>query len=206
MRMNAQCQTQAQICEVPITGEIDWRTANLKPAEQPTNLPEFEDIVQRYYRPLYRFALSLTRSEAEACDLTQHTFYTWSVKGGQLRDISKLRAWLFTTLHRAFLQSRRRETRFPHYELSQVDTELPTISPLRESTLDSAQVLWALEQIDETFRAPLALFYLEDCPYKEIAAVLKVPLGTVKSRIARGIAHLQKLLAPDECCLDRMAA
>ena len=167
---------------------------------------EFEDVVQRYYQSLYQFAFSLTRSQADACDLTQHTFYTWRLKGEQLRDRSKVKAWLFTTLHRAFLQTRRRETRFPHYELDQVDSELPWISPDDAGELDSANVLGALAKIDDIFRAPLALFYLDDCPYKEIALILNIPLGTVKSRIARGIAQLKKLLAPDEYCAQRAAA
>src|SRR5262249_32695873 len=112
----------------------------------------------------------------------------------QLRDVSKVKTWLFTTLHREFLESRRRQTRFPHYELSQVPGELPAIAPARVNQLDSAQVLQALAQVDEVYQAPVALFYLEDCPYKEIAEILDVPMGTVKSRIARGIAQLQKLL------------
>ena len=62
-----------------------------------------------------------------------------------LRDASKAKSWLFTTLHREFLETRRRQTRFPHYELSQVDTELPTISPARVNQLDAAQVVQALE-------------------------------------------------------------
>ncbi len=156
--------------------------------------PEFEALVAQHYRPLYQFALSLTRSEADACDLTQQTFYTWRTKGEQLRDGSKVRSWLFTTLHRAFLQRRRRETRFPHYELSFMDAELPTISPPQDNALDSAAVLDALQKLDETFRAPLALFYLQDCPYDEIARILNIPLGTVKSRLARGISRLKNLL------------
>lgn len=160
--------------------------------------PSFEEVVECYYRTLYQFALSLTGSETDAWDLTQQTFYTWSIKGEQLRDVSKVKAWLFTTLHRSFLQARRRESRFPHYELSQVDCELPTIQPQRDCQLDCQEVLEALETMSEGFRAPLALFYLEDYPYKEIALILDMPLGTVKSRIARGIAQLQKLLAPAE--------
>jgi RNA polymerase sigma-70 factor (ECF subfamily) len=167
---------------------------------------QFEDVVERYYHPLYRFALSLTRSEADACDLTQQTFYTWGVKGGQLQDLSKAGGWLFTTLHRAFLQRRRKETRFPHFELSQMDSELPRTSPQQESRLDSAEALAALGKIEEAFRAPLALFYLEECPYHEIARILGVPLGTVKSRIARGIAHLRRLLMNASSGAERLAA
>lgn len=160
--------------------------------------PPFDYLVERYYRPLYQFAFSLTHSEADACDLTQHTFHTWQTKGQQLRDLSKVRSWLFTTLHRAFLQTRRRETRFPHFELEQVEWELPTISDEDVNRLDAADALGALRQIDEVFRTPLTLFYLEDCPYKEIALMLDVPLGTVKSRIARGIAQLKTLLTRSE--------
>src|SRR5438093_5863495 len=139
--------------------------------------------------------VSLTRVEADACDLTQQTFYVWATKGHQLRDESKVKTWLFTTLHREFLEACRRQTRFPHYELSQVALELPAVSPAHVNQLDSAQVLVALGQVDEVYQAPVALFYLEDCSYKEIAEILDVPMGTVKSRIARGIAQLQKLLA-----------
>src|SRR4029077_20200127 len=116
-------------------------------AEQSVSL-DFESLVARYYRSLYKFAYSLTQAEADACDLTQQTFYIWATKGHQLRDVSKVKSWLFTTLHREFLESRRRQTRFPHYELSQVDEELPSISPARVNQLDSAQLLVALQQID----------------------------------------------------------
>src|SRR5437667_4792074 len=166
--------------------------------EESAKRPDFEGLVDRFYRPLYQFALSLTQSESDACDLTQQTFYVWATKGHQLRDASKVKSWLFTTLHREFLESRRRHTRFPHYELSQVDTELPAISPARINQLDSGQVVQALGQVDQIYQAPVALFYLEDCSYKEIAAILDVPMGTVKSRIARGIAQLQKLLADSD--------
>jgi RNA polymerase sigma factor (sigma-70 family) len=183
-----------------MTAQLDLERTKPVPAENYTREsdagapPAFCELVERYYRPLFRFALSLTRSEADACDLTQQTFYTWTIKGGQLRDSSKVRPWLFTTLHRAFLQHRRRESRFPHYELEQVDSELPWTSPPDESGLDGANVLLMMAKVDESFRVPLTLFYLEDCPYKDIARILNVPLGTVKSRIARGVLQLQKLL------------
>jgi RNA polymerase sigma-70 factor (ECF subfamily) len=160
--------------------------------------PDFESIVARFYEPLYQFAFSLARSEADACDLTQQTFYVWATKGHQLRDSTKVKTWLFTTLHRAFLESRRRQTRFPHYELEEVPLDLPTLSPATVNQLDSAQVLEALSHVDEIYQAPVALFYLEDCSYKEIADILAVPIGTVKSRMARGIAQLHEILTHHE--------
>jgi RNA polymerase sigma-70 factor (ECF subfamily) len=162
---------------------------------------DFESLVASYYRALYQFAFSLTRSESDSCDLTQQTFYVWATKGHQLRDTSKVKSWLFTTLHREFLESRRRQTRFPHYEIGQVDAELPTVDPARVNQLDSSQVIQALGRVDEVYQAPVALFYLESCSYKEIAEILDVPMGTVKSRIARGVAQLQRSLM-DESASD----
>ena len=157
----------------------------------------FESLVARFYAPLYQFAFSLTRVEADACDLTQQTFTIWAIKGHQLRDASKVKTWLFTTLHREFLDSRRRQTRFPHVDLDTAEAELPAVSPASVSRLDVAQLLDTLAQVDEVYQAPVALFYLQDCSYNEIAEILSVPLGTVKSRLARGIGQLQQLLARD---------
>ena len=158
---------------------------------------DFDSLVARYYEPLYQFAFSLARSEADACDLTQQTFYIWANKGHQLRDATKVKTWLFTTLHREFLDSRRRQTRFPHVELESATDELPAAAPLPASRLDTAQMLDTLAQVDEIYRAPVALFYLQDCSYNEISEILRVPQGTVKSRLSRGVAQLQRLLARD---------
>src|SRR5947207_1455831 len=155
---------------------------------------DFEQIVSQHYEPLYRFAFSLTRAEADASDLTQQTFYIWATKGHQLRDRSKIKSWLFTILHREFLNIRRRAVRFPHFELGDADADLPTIPPETVSALDAARVLEFLGQVQEPYQAALSLFYLEDYSYKEIADILEVPLGTVRSRISRGMAQLQELI------------
>ena len=157
---------------------------------------QFEAIVGEHYEPLFRFAMSLTRSEPEAWDLTQQTFYIWATKGNQLRDLSKVKTWLFTTLHRAFLVARRRQIKFPHHDLEEVSEQLPALSPALADQVDSGQVLSALARVDEIYQAAVALFYLDDCSYQDIAAVLEVPVGTVKSRIARGLAQLRNILLP----------
>ncbi|HEY3913234.1 MAG TPA: RNA polymerase sigma factor [Verrucomicrobiae bacterium] len=153
--------------------------------------PDIETVVAGYYEPLYRFAISLTRTEADACDLAQQTFYMWATKGHQLRDPSKVKSWLFTTLYRIFLESRRTITRFPHSELTETDPDLPVIMPEAARQLDAMQALAALNQVDDLYRAPVSLFYIEDYSYQEIADILNVPIGTVKSRMARGVAQLK---------------
>ena len=155
-----------------------------------TGSGDFDSLVDLHYAGLYRFALSLARDESHAADLTQQTFYIWAAKGHQLQDRTKAKSWLYTTLHREFLAGQRRQQRFRHYELDEVSSELPNLDPALVNHLDSQALLTSLSRMDPLFRAPLALFYLEDYSYKEIAEVLEVPLGTVKSRIARGLAQL----------------
>jgi RNA polymerase sigma-70 factor (ECF subfamily) len=155
---------------------------------------DFQSLVDLHYAALYRFALSMTRTESDACDLVQQTFLTWATKGHQLRDTSKVKSWLFTTLHRCFLESRRRSMRFPHLEITAAEAELPNVEPDQVSHLDAEDALHLLSQVDEQFQAAVALFYLEDYSYNEIASILEIPLGTVKSRIARGLAQLKELV------------
>ena len=155
---------------------------------------DFQGLVDLHYGPLYRFAMSLTRTESDASDLVQDTFLTWASKGHQLRDRTKVKSWLFTTLHRRFLETQRHLLRFPHLELTEAMDELPTVDPQLVNQLDGHTVVQLLAQVDAQFQAAVALFYLEDYSYNEIAAILEVPLGTVKSRIARGLVQLKDLV------------
>jgi RNA polymerase sigma-70 factor (ECF subfamily) len=97
-------------------------------------------------------------------------------------------------LHRQFLGFCKRALRFPHYELSEANEELPVVRPEMPNTLDAARALEFLGQLQEPYRSALSLFYLEDYSYKEIADILEVPLGTVRSRISSGIARLRQFI------------
>ncbi len=156
---------------------------------------QFDQVVTEHYAMLYRFALSLTRHEAESLDLTQQTFYLWATKGGQLRDTAKLKSWLCTTLYREFLGDRRHAQRFPQVDISLVEDELPAVESEVVAQMDAALVMAALLEVDEMQRAPLALFYIEDRSYLEIAEILGVPIGTVMSRLARGKQQLRRILS-----------
>jgi RNA polymerase sigma-70 factor (ECF subfamily) len=159
---------------------------------QPDN---FEEVVSQYYEALYKFAMSLTGAEADACDLTQQTFYVWATKGGQLRDRGKVKSWLFTTLYREFLRMHKKSARFQHDELT--EEQLPVISPTMVNELDAATVVKLLAHLAEPYRAAVSLFYLEEHSYKEIAEILGVPMGTVRSRLSRGLEQLQELIVAD---------
>jgi RNA polymerase sigma factor (sigma-70 family) len=155
---------------------------------------EFEALVQAHYASLYRFALSLTRSESDASDLTQQTFWIWGSKGHQLRDPSQAKTWLFTTLHREFLRQRRHQVRFPKIEWTEVEPELARADPSADEGLLLDAVLRALGRVDPLYQAALSLFYLDEMSYREMADILGVPIGTVQSRLSRGKEQLRRLL------------
>lgn len=159
----------------------------------------FTQLVDAYYVPLYRFALSLTKNSSDAGDLTQQTFFVWARKGDQLRDGSKAKSWLFTTLYREFLRGRRRAehvTALEDLPPGESDPAAPDVDLV--TGMDAGLVVEALQEVDEVYRVPVTLFYLEDMSYKEIADALEVPIGTVMSRLSRGKGQLRTALARKE--------
>ncbi|MCP5556810.1 MAG: RNA polymerase sigma factor [Verrucomicrobiaceae bacterium] len=157
-------------------------------------LPSFEQIVDAHYTGLYRFALSMCRNEATAQDLVQHTFLQWARKGHTLRQASKVKTWLFTTIYREWLTLARREKKHEtvefqpdlHGTIQDENEELPR--------LDNATLHAALEELEPNYRAPLVLFYLKELSYRDIAETLSVPIGTVMSRLSRAKDHLRAIL------------
>ena len=156
----------------------------------------FARLVDDHYAGVFRFALSLARNQPDACDLTQQTFYIWATKGHGLRDISKAKTWLFTTVYREFLRMRKRSSRVTSVEdLPLGEREVAAEDVDQARRLDSEVVVKSLMEVEETHRAPLALFYLEELSYLEIAETLGVPVGTVMSRLSRGKAQLRAAMA-----------
>jgi RNA polymerase sigma-70 factor (ECF subfamily) len=151
-------------------------------------------LVEEFYMPLYRFALSLSRKKSDAADLVQQTYYIWTSKGHQLRDVSKVKKWLFTALYREFLARRRYDERFVEMDENLNFFDPAYVLPAAIDTLDAASVQDALHRLDDRYRGPLSLFYMKQHSYHEISDILGLPLGTVMSRISRGKAELRKAL------------
>jgi len=155
---------------------------------------EFDEIVKDYYQPLYRFALSLSRSADAAGDLTQQTFFLWAKKGHQLRDLNRVKSWLFTTLYREHLGFQSKLIRFPHQEIDSVEHEIQDPGQQQIERMDAGVLMKLVQALDPTFREPITLFYVEDLSYREIAEILNVPIGTVMSRLSRGKTLLKQAL------------
>ena len=156
---------------------------------------DLESIVAELYSSLYRFAFALTHNETEAADLTQETFLILTKQQYQVRDPSKIKSWLFTTLRREFLRGRRTQTSHPEVELKPEHQEELVVDSTALRSIDASAILEALTQVDESYRSVLELFYLGELSYKEIASSLEIPIGTVMSRLSRGKEQLRCQLA-----------
>jgi RNA polymerase sigma-70 factor (ECF subfamily) len=155
---------------------------------------EFEAIVSLYYADLYRFAFSLARNRDEACDLTQQAYAIYAERGRQIRDAKKVKQWLFTTLYREFLRLRERGRRLVSVDDENTEAPEPIAPSDTEQLAEHGELLDALARLDQAHREILTLFYLRQHGYKEIAAILDVPIGTVMSRLSRAKDALRKKL------------
>ena len=155
-----------------------------------------------HYRNAYRFALGLSGNHNDACDLTQQAFYIAHQRLHQVREPAKQKQWLFTVLYREFLRSRRRGAAHPQTTLEFSERELPRIHVDHAASLDGEAVLLALQGLEENFRMPVALFYLNQVSYKEIAVTLDIPVGTVMSRLSPGKQMLRRFMEEGSSVVD----
>ena len=145
---------------------------------------DITSIIDSLYSSLYQFAVGLTKSEADAADLVQQTFLTFGQSLDQIRDLSKIKSWLFTTLHRHFLLKIRRHKKHPEVQFLPEAHDFPTEDPDVWRSLDVRSVRDALSRVDEKYRVALELFYLNNLSYREIVDALGIPIGTVMSRLS----------------------
>lgn len=159
----------------------------------------FESLLDEHYAALYRFAYSLAKNPDDAADLTQQAFAVFARKGDEVRDPSKCKSWLFTTLYREFLKQAGRARRVVSLDDDQ-DAPRELSAPPTEASrsLDQHAALTALASLEESQRAVLALFYLDQCSYREIAEILEIPIGTVMSRLSRGKEALREKMRVGE--------
>jgi RNA polymerase sigma-70 factor (ECF subfamily) len=159
--------------------------------------PRAGDLIDQHYESLYRYACRLSGSAADAEDLTQETFRKAIPRLPQIRDEGKAKGWLFRILRNAYLHKIRDDKRQRVVPLDSAGelaerngaaTELPPVEP--------AAIQAALNDLDETFRTPLILYYFEEFSYRDIAEQMDLPIGTVMSRLARAKSHLRAKLFP----------
>jgi len=181
--------------ELTLNFGIELPASRPIPRRVTESLPSFEQIVDAHYQGLFRFALSMCRREATAQDLVQQTFLQWAKKGHTLRDTSKVKTWLFTTIYREWLAMARKEKKYEEVEFEpELHAATQQDDPGEEPRFDAQMLNSALEQLDPAYRAPLVLFYLKELSYRDIAETLGLPAGTVMSRLSRAKDKLREIL------------
>jgi RNA polymerase sigma-70 factor (ECF subfamily) len=155
---------------------------------------DLQALVSEHYAAVNRFGCALAKNESDAADLTQETFLMLAKHYSRIREPEKAKGWLFTTLRREFLRRLRSRSLHREVPLCAEQHDIPTTSIDAPHRIDAKLVLEELVNVDERYRTVLELFYLGDLSYKEISTVLRVPVGTVMSRLSRGKEQLRRAL------------
>ena len=164
-------------------------------------MSDFHGRLEEQIPRLRRYARALTRDVNRADDLVQDTLVRALAKQHLWQEGTNLRAWLFTLMHNQHVNDVRRGVR----EGITVElTEAPamTAGPVAIAKLELRDLERALEKLPTEQREVILLVGLEGLAYEEVAVILKVPVGTVRSRLSRGRDLLRRLMGMPEKLRD----
>jgi len=172
--------------------------------------PAYEELICRYQQPVYSMVYRLLGDQSDACDVVQEVFLKVFRSVGSFRERSSLRTWIYRIAvneahnhRRWFSRHKKREVALDHpgchddnerrvYDI----TPDPGPSPFDRALDHETHTLIekALDEISPVFRTVVILRDIEGMGYEEIADILQISLGTVKSRILRGREALRRVL------------
>lgn len=153
----------------------------------------FEQLYSRLYEPLYCFLFRYTREEQLSIDIVQDTFERLQyIKQDFDQQKGTVKAFLFQIAYRLMINKLNRRKKWR--------TLFPFLVPTENRRLSADEKLTVQEailQLPEKQRAVILLVYYHDLPQEEIAQILSIPLGTVKSRLHNAIKTLKEELKED---------
>jgi RNA polymerase sigma-70 factor (ECF subfamily) len=155
---------------------------------------DFGLMLEREIPRLRRYARALTRDSARADDLVQSCLVRALAKSHLWQPGTDLRAWLFTILHNQHVNDVRRSVREGVSIPVEDVAPMLTVGSTQGATLQLRDLDRALARLPEEQRQVLLLVGLEGMRYEEVAVVLDVPVGTVRSRLSRGREMLRRLM------------
>lgn len=157
----------------------------------------FDELIERWHQPLWRYVRRLADGDDAAADTMQDVWLRVLRAMPRLRDPARLRAWLFGIARRAVMDRLRRR----YAEPESVPVEEADVADLHAGAdlgEDVALMHEALERMPLVEREVLVLFYLEELTLDQLAEVLAIPVGTVKSRLFRARRMLRRQLDDQE--------
>jgi RNA polymerase sigma-70 factor (ECF subfamily) len=153
----------------------------------------FEQLIARWYDPVWRYARRVGGSEESADEVTQEVWMRVLRSIGRLREPSRLRPWLFGIARRVLMDRLRVKYATPDL-VDVAGRELAADADGLDERIDLESMHEALERLPLVEREVLTLFYLQELTLAEVADVLAVPAGTVKSRLFRARPLLRRAL------------
>lgn len=169
--------------------------------------PAYEELISRYQQPVYSMVYRLLGDQGDASDVVQEVFLKVFRSVGSFRERSSLRTWIYRIAvneahnhRRWFSRHKKREVAIDHESGEQRTYDItpdPGPSPFDRALDRETHMLIekALDEISPVFRTAVILRDIEGMGYEEIADVLQISLGTVKSRILRGREALRRVLS-----------
>jgi RNA polymerase sigma-70 factor (ECF subfamily) len=170
---------------------------------------DFETLIRRYQNELYRYLTRYLRDRTLSEDVFQNTFLQIHLKRGLYEEGRPVRPWIYSIATHQAVDALRKVGRHPTVSLDQSvnssgEAEAGRLIDLLTSREDGplaglqneerkAWVRESVARLPEVLRQTLILAYHEDLKYREIAEILKIPVGTVKSRLHAALAKLQQM-------------
>jgi RNA polymerase sigma-70 factor, ECF subfamily len=168
----------------------------------------YEELIDRYQQPVFGMVYRLLGNQSDSCDVVQEVFVKVFRGVSSFREKSSLRTWIYRIAVNEAHNHRRWFSRHTRWEVTMADEEQesrlfdstadPGPSPFECAASNETRLLIeeALERINPVFRTAVVLRDIEDLSYEEIADILQISMGTVKSRILRGREALRRELNP----------
>ena len=167
------------------------------------------EIYNEYSRYIYHLCLKLTRNTTEAEDLVQEVWVKIVRYEKSMNEVDHLKAWLTTITMNTFRDRYRKTVRRSKYMMNQpeqLDVPVLDLVPTNEISVEEKVekveitkiVQEKMNQLDTIYQKTLWYFYVEQFSLAEISEVMKVSIGTVKSRLFRAKARLKEILLADE--------
>lgn len=167
--------------------EDEWLVVRCQLGERPA----FDDLIERWSGPVWKYVRRLTSTDDAADEVVQNVWLRVLRGIHKLRDGSKLRAWLFGIARRTLMDRLREQYAAPDVTAID-DIDLASTDASDDVEEDLATVERELARLPVVEREVLTLFYLRELSLDEVADVLRVPVGTVKSRLFRARKLLRR--------------
>jgi RNA polymerase sigma-70 factor (ECF subfamily) len=154
----------------------------------------FGTLVERYDRAVYHLAYRTVRDSEEARDVAQEAFFKAFRSLKTFRPGAKFSTWIFSITYHACCDRLARRKRYSNEELP--ERADPGIGPEQEAIAgeEAGRLRAAIARLPEKYRSVITLYHLQGRQYEEIAQVLEIPIGTVKTHLFRAKEQLRRML------------